>query len=277
MESEIGLRKSSMPSVLETNELDLDVEDSVQPGLRVESISSRRRSLELESDSSASGRDSLSSSPKLKSVRFEESRAVGGIKLRARSSPLITAVGASRKSIIKKSPRTSVEIELLQFKDVLTKHLTKILAEGAVLKKCYGGLRAEKRFFRVTPDGSELRYRKPSGRTEKVLELASVSDIIFGPRTRRFEDYDCIGGKPYNCFSIVYPRGTLDIECSSREELMNWLQGLQLLCPLSHYFLSRAQINFQRAGIKVRIASSTSQTPVDELIFNALTNFRRSK
>lgn len=80
--------------------------------------------------------------------------------------------------------------------------------------------------------------------------LADVRGIVFGPRTERFDDYDWLKSQPYNCFSIICDGRTLDIECKTREQFMTWFLGMQALCPLSHKFWNRGQLNWHRALYK---------------------------
>jgi hypothetical protein len=80
--------------------------------------------------------------------------------------------------------------------------------------------------------------------------LADVRGIVFGPRTERFDSYDWLKWQPYNCFSIIMDGRTLDVECKTREQFMTWFLGLQALCPLSHKFWNRGQLNWHRALYK---------------------------
>eukprot|EP00475_Leptophrys_vorax_P044832 TRINITY_DN911_c0_g1_i1.p1 TRINITY_DN911_c0_g1~~TRINITY_DN911_c0_g1_i1.p1 ORF type:complete len:463 (+),score=110.18 TRINITY_DN911_c0_g1_i1:53-1390(+) len=141
-----------------------------------------------------------------------------------------------------------------------------LLKRGAVLNKWSNG-KAETRFFWVNEDGSELRWAKPSFKSQKLeadlaagnvstskitsykkLELGDVSFLVFGPRTKRFIGYDWLRSHPEDCFSVILPDGeTMDIECANRQEFMNWYLGVRSLAPLSRKTYDRAQINWHRA------------------------------
>jgi hypothetical protein len=137
------------------------------------------------------------------------------------------------------------------------KLLLQRLKKGDSMTKYYDGGATRKRHFYVSDDGSELRWcsTKFKGISRKIVKnsslvLAEVRGIVFGPRTERFSQYDWLKSHPYNCFSIICERRTLDIECKNREQFMVWFLGLQALSPLSHKFWNRGQLNWHRALYK---------------------------
>jgi len=159
-----------------------------------------------------------------------------------------------------------------------------LLKKGALLKK-WGNGKSEERFFWVNDDGSELRWAKPSIKSQKLeadlaagtistakitsykkLELGDISFMVFGPRTKRFIGYDWLRAHPEDCFSVILPDGeTLDIECPNRQEFMNWYLGIRCLAPLSRKTYDRAQINWHRALYRTMQFAKNNQLDVMEI------------
>jgi hypothetical protein len=168
-----------------------------------------------------------------------------------------------------------------------------LLKKGALLKK-WGNGKSEERFFWVNEDGSELRWAKPSIKSQKLeadlaagaistakitsykkLELGDISFMVFGPRTKRFIGYDWLRAHPEDCFSVILPDGdTLDIECANRQEFMTWYLGIRCLAPLSRKTYDRAQINWHRALYRTMQYAKNNQLDVME-IWHALVSMSK--
>ncbi len=127
------------------------------------------------------------------------------------------------------------------------------------------------KYFFVSQDGSELywcslsnvssqrleyikdptKFKKVPDQPhpDKVIILADVETVVFGPRTDAFGGYGWNAGLPYNCFSLILPEETVDIECPDRKSFMNWFLGLQSLTPLSFQHLTRGMVCWYRAYV----------------------------
>jgi hypothetical protein len=131
--------------------------------------------------------------------------------------------------------------------------------------------RGRQKYFYVSDDGSELcwcnvNYVSPQRLEyskdplkfktipaqpdpDQVILLADVETVVFGPRTDGFGAYGWNEKSPFNCFSLVLPEETVDIECPDRNTFMTWFMGLQYLTPLSFQHLSRGMVCWYRAYV----------------------------
>ena len=58
---------------------------------------------------------------------------------------------------------------------------------------------------------------------------------------------------PWNCITIEFKDGTLDLECSNAEQSIGWFMVVQSICPLiSHQLVSRAKLNWNVAALKLQ-------------------------
>lgn len=181
---------------------------------------------------------------------------------RRRSSVRFDVSPSSRSTSVEPTPRPclkkfTLNLEELAKLSVFEKERSDfihILQEGAILTKIYSSGEQSKKFFFVSKDGSELKYvsmeASASNRSESRVTLAAIRGVRFG--IAKFgQVYDWENGSPENCFSIVLSRERrIDVECPSKEVMVKWFLGLQILCPMSHKNISRAQLNWRRAQYK---------------------------
>jgi hypothetical protein len=99
---------------------------------------------------------------------------------------------------------------------------------------------------------------------EQVILLADVETVVFGPRTDGFGGYGWNAGIPYNCFSLVLPEETVDIECPDRKTFMTWFMGMQYVTPLSFQHLSRGMVCWYRAYVISMIKAKENGMSVQE-------------
>ncbi|ERN17078.1 uncharacterized protein LOC18445411 [Amborella trichopoda] len=108
------------------------------------------------------------------------------------------------------------------------------LKKGAHLLK-YGS-RGRPKFcpFRLSTDEKVLIWF--SGKEEKQLKLSSISKIIPGQRTERFQRQPQ-PEKEYRSCSLIYGNGqSLDLICKDKEQAEAWFVGLQALVSRSRHF-----------------------------------------
>lgn len=142
------------------------------------------------------------------------------------------------KSILKRtvSPREKARIQLKH--DEMQKAIAALRAGAVMTKFSQKGI-PSKRYFKVSKDGTELKWKKPRGgfwtvcmtrffalEISKcvnliivVVELAAVKLMIVGPRTQSFAGYDWKSKVPWNCFSLVADHRTVDIECHTQKDV----------------------------------------------------------
>lgn len=174
------------------------------------------------------------------------------------SSSTSSSSHSSRGIMKVRENRNEKEYQRFMKQQELISELLKQLRKGTNMIKHGSDGIPTKRFFFINQDGTELRWTHSSDHSRvyqsKAILLADVKSIVFGPRTPKFAKFDWINGKPYNCFSIIVENRertlTLDMECETREDFMNFYFGIQALAPLSHKSLSRAQVNWYRSLYK---------------------------
>jgi len=162
------------------------------------------------------------------------------------------------------------EAEKIQQDNLETSRLLQVLKLGDVFNVFMGSAGCRNVRMKVSDDGTELWVSPPeilpSLKESQlvILHLADVMRIVPGPRTQMFKNYDFLNNNPQDCFSLLFPgRITLDIECKSRDNFMNWYQGLQYLVPRNYRHLSRGRLNWTRAIIlSLKRARKTSQTVI---------------
>lgn len=159
-------------------------------------------------------------------------------------------------------------LAVLRDQEEMQQHFISSLRKGDRMIKYDTKGKSTHRHFRITKDGTELKWSKFNG-VPKIskIELATVVQIVIGPRTQIFRtaQYDWKTQKPWNCFSLVTRERSLDIECLSRDQYVTWILGLQSLVPLTFRLHSRATIHWHRALFKtVQIAQNTL-LPVSEV------------
>jgi hypothetical protein len=142
-----------------------------------------------------------------------------------------------------------------------------LLQAGCLILKYNAAGKAAERWFKVSPDGTELCWGKvdASGRAlksglfnrKKKFPLADVTRLRYGASaTARFAKYNLSPkSKPWMAWSVSFPDKVLDLVSLSEEGAARWFAGVQALAPLSTGYLSRAGLLWRRAAMKVRYYS----------------------
>jgi hypothetical protein len=161
------------------------------------------------------------------------------------------------KPILKVKGNPQASKKQFEEKQHIEKKYLQEMHKGAVLTQYAVFGQQRSRFFYVSEDGTELFICKNSGVTkvlgmkpvpERVILLADVEFVTFGPRTEAFGEFDWVEGHPFNCFSLIFgEHDSVDIECPDRESFMLWFLGLQSLCPMSFTNLTRGMLSWYRA------------------------------
>ena len=61
----------------------------------------------------------------------------------------------------------------------------------------------------------------------------------------------------WDCLTIEFKNGTLDLECSSSKQAIRWFMCIQSICPLvGHQIISRSKLHWMRAALKVQMLSA---------------------
>eukprot|EP00475_Leptophrys_vorax_P045618 TRINITY_DN953_c0_g2_i1.p1 TRINITY_DN953_c0_g2~~TRINITY_DN953_c0_g2_i1.p1 ORF type:complete len:312 (+),score=66.98 TRINITY_DN953_c0_g2_i1:68-1003(+) len=183
--------------------------------------------------------------------------------------------GVVVKPILKSKIAPEQVAKLLQKEKKRTDAIEKVQQRsGSIMYKFNASGDRHKRYFYVSDDGTELQWKKHRiGSKVSSIELASVRQLIIGPRTERFSKYDWISGRPWLCMSLVTDSRTVDIECKDVEEFDIWFQGLAALVPTSKDTLyTRGRILWQRALIKSIQISVKSKMNSLELVWQELVN-----
>jgi len=234
----------------------------------------------------------------LTQAQLEESVVVGRIQKKcvrfdgqektSRSSSLNSSQDLSRESSCS-IPEINVLVKPILKRKICLTETTRLLKKeqkrqdaveklkqrsGSVLYKYIAKGDKHKRLFYLSEDGTELQWKKHKiSRGASWIDLASVRQMIIGPRTERFRSFDWINGKPWLCFSLVTDSRTVDIECRNVEEFDIWFQGLNALVPTSRDTrYSRGRILWQRALIKSIQISVRSKKNSLEAVWQDMVN-----
>jgi hypothetical protein len=274
---------------LEKEILDLDGVESSDAG---ESLEPLEVNLNLTDDELVpprprSNRSGKRSNNSRKSVHFQdeagdlEALEVGSVLSGRSSISTLSWESLPAKSALKPLCRMSQqELELIRKREMNRMVLINRLRDGAKLRK-YSSKKGEAayRYFYVSSDGTELLWCKSrhfTKFTSSKIILASVKQIIMGPRTQGFKNFEWKQENAWLCFSLISESRNVDIQCGSKDEFDTWFFGLQHLVPLSHKFFNRAQVNWRRVLFKTAKASLLCEIPIDD-VWHQIVEYTRSK
>jgi len=226
--------------------------------------------------------DSVSSESSKKSVRFKEitlgeghatSLTTDSIDSNPSGSPL------SPRSALK-SECKSFDFELVVQYDKKKQGLLDRLKQGDLVLKVADAGKTRARFMWLSPDGSEILWKKVSIAARVIkdqprsLPIASVIRLVIGPRTPNFIKYDWVTGNPANCMSMVSDERTLDLEFASRAQMMKWIEGIHMAGAMSKP-LSRAKASWLRFSCKLSQISLSTGVCTAELWAELLSLIRK--
>ena len=164
------------------------------------------------------------------------------------------------------------------------------LIRGASLRKLNQYGKAERRYFWVSGDGSELCWSKTDSKgnkssglftRKKIISLIDCVRIRYGATTAmRFLRYNNDLHESWLAFTVHMPDKSIDIVCENDRQVTEWYLGLQSLAPLSTSYLSIGSLLIKRARMKIRhLAKMNGLTPIDtfNIIIDNATYERRNK
>jgi hypothetical protein len=231
--------------------------------------------------------DSVAAAKRVKkNVRFDMN---GNAVSRSSRSSVSSSMNSSLNSTGSNTPQLNVLVKPILKSKITANELEKMLKReqkrqdaveklklisGSVMLKYNAKGDKHKRLFYLSEDESELQWKKHKfSRNVSSIDLASVKQMIIGPRTSRFCRFDWVNGKPWLCFSLITDARTVDIECQSIEEFDTWFQGLNALVPTSKDTrFSRGKMLWQRALIKSIQISVRSKINSLELVWQEMVN-----
>jgi len=123
--------------------------------------------------------------------------------------------------------------------------------KGGYLMKVNKKNGLNKRWFEVSPDGSELRWRKRKffkfGAKNQTRFLADVEELVY------MYDTEQETARAWCCFSIFFHDSPpLHIVCKDERQLDEWYLGLQALCGLDKSkYLSKGALLWKRFKMKI--------------------------
>jgi len=122
-----------------------------------------------------------------------------------------------------------------------------------------------KRLLKLSPDGTDIMWKKQAAAIWSSMPLASVTAIISGPRTSNFKSYDWRTGKPWQCLSLIGTDRTLDLEFSKRREFLDWGTNLLEFIPLSFRNPTKSTMLWKRALFKSVQISLKFSIPIEDV------------
>ena len=82
--------------------------------------------------------------------------------------------------------------------------------------------------------------------------MAECISIKLGTKSERFAKFDKLYGPVWLCFTLIFKHRTIDLECTSLEQLKVWFMGLQHLAPMSRHYLTLSKFTLKRANLRIR-------------------------
>jgi hypothetical protein len=98
-----------------------------------------------------------------------------------------------------------------------------------------------------------------------LVAFASISRVVFGPRTKAFHGYNWRLGRPWQCVSFFMEKGTIDLEFFSDQEYLTWVQSILLLIPKNCRNPAPGRILWSRAILKSVTVSLREQIKIEHV------------